>query len=151
VTHSKFHNLPRASFLCLQHFCFSDPVIKCSLGRLCVLSIVSSDFSVSLCVFQNIISMPFNCYTSLCICCLLDAFTYGLRNYVCSSSSVSMPCSPNTNVDIAIIFYSLNWISLHILSSHCCLKVTVILLKLYCFSHEVFSGKDCASKILKCI
>jgi hypothetical protein len=27
---------------------------------------------------------------------------------------VSMPCSPNINVHITIIFYSLNWISLHI-------------------------------------
>jgi hypothetical protein len=29
VTHSKTYNLPGASFFCLQHFCFSDPVIKC--------------------------------------------------------------------------------------------------------------------------
>lgn len=137
MTHSKTHNLPRASFLCLQRFCSSDPVIKCSIRKSCALSIVSSDFSVFLCAFYNIISMPCNCYTSLCVCCLLDAVTCGLRNYVCSSSSVSMPCSPNINVDIAIIFYSLNWISLHILLSHCCLKVPVILLKLYCLSHEV--------------
>lgn len=87
VTHSKAHNLPRASFLCLQHFCSSDPVIKCSVRKSCLLSIVSSDFSVFLCVFHNI-SMPCNCCTSLCICCLLDAVTCGLRNYVCSSSSV---------------------------------------------------------------
>jgi len=107
-THSKTHNLPGAFVLCPQHFCFFDPVIKCSLGKSRVLSIASCDFSVFLCVFLNIISMPFNCCTLLCICCLLDTFTCGLRNYVCSSSSVSMPCSPSINVDITIIFYSLN-------------------------------------------
>lgn len=98
-THSKTYNMPGAFVLCQQHFCFFDPVIKCSLGKSCVVSIASSDFSLFLCVFYNIISMPFNCYTLLCICCLLDAFTRGLRNYVCSSSSVSMPCSPNINAD----------------------------------------------------
>ena len=151
MAHSKAQNLPRASFLCLQQFFISDPLIKCSLGKLCVLSIVSSDFSVFLCVFRYIISMPCNCYTSLCICCLLDASTCGLRNYVCSSSSVfTMPLSPSINVYIAVILYSLNWISLHVLSSHCGFMKLFYWIFILFFTWG-FTGKDCALKIQKCI